>query len=157
MIPTDLDAIDLRILAQLQEDASLSNQTLAERVHVSPATSLRRVKRMIEAGVIERQIAVLSPEHLGAGLTAIVEVTLDRQGAEHQTAFETRATGEEAVRQCYRVASGLDCVLIVQVRDMDAYHALAHRLFTGDANVRNVRTFFSVKRVKFAPGVALPV
>src|SRR5690349_2125651 len=68
-----VDEVDLKLLTQLQQDASLSNQALAERVGISPATSLRRVKRLSEAGVIERTVSVLSPEALGHGLTAIVE------------------------------------------------------------------------------------
>ncbi|MFT3735391.1 MAG: Lrp/AsnC family transcriptional regulator [Rhodocyclaceae bacterium] len=154
--PAPLDAIDLRILAQLQEDASLSNQDLAGRVHVSPATCLRRVKRLQEAGIIERQVAILSPMHLGHGLTAIVEITLDRQGVEHLDAFEARATADTAVQQCYRVSTGPDFVLIVQVADMAAYNAFAQRLLSQDANVRNVRSFFATQRAKFSTQVVLP-
>jgi DNA-binding Lrp family transcriptional regulator len=153
---TPLDATDLRILDQLQTDASLTNQALAERVHTSPATCLRRVKRLVESGVIERQVALLSPRKLGAGLTALVEVTLDRQGAEHLDAFEARAVADAAVQQCYRVSPGPDFLLVLQAPDMPAYHALVQRLFTQDANVRNVKAFFSVHRAKFEPRVALP-
>ena len=150
------DATDLRLLDLLQADASLSNQALAERAHVSPATCLRRVARLVASGVIERRVALLSPERLGAGLTAIVEITLDRQGAEHLAAFEARAQAEAAVQQCYRVSPGPDFVLIVQLPDMAGYHALVQRLFTQDANVRNVKAFFSVHRAKFSTRVALP-
>jgi Lrp/AsnC family leucine-responsive transcriptional regulator len=154
-----LDSADLRILDQLQRDASLSNQALAELAHVSPPTCLRRVKRLQEAGLIERQIAVLSLEKmaatLGHGLSAITEITLDRQGAEELAAFETRAVQDEAVQQCYRVSPGPDFVLVLHVRDMPAYLALAQRLFTSDANVRNVKAFFSVKRAKFEPKLPL--
>ncbi|MDO8387763.1 MAG: Lrp/AsnC family transcriptional regulator [Polaromonas sp.] len=154
-----LDSADLRILDQLQRDASLSNQALAELAHVSPPTCLRRVKRLQEAGLIERQIAVLSLEKmaatLGHGLTAITEITLDRQGAEELAAFEARAVQDDAVQQCYRVSPGPDFVLVLHVRDMPAYLALAQRLFTSDANVRNVKAFFSVKRAKFEPKLPL--
>ena len=151
-----LDAIDLRVLDLLQQDASLSNQALAERAHVSPATCLRRVRRLVETGVIEKQVAILSPEKLGAGLSALVEITLDRQGAEHLDAFETTAVAAPEVQQCWRVAPGPDFVLVLQVPDMPAYHALVQRLFTQQANVRNVKAFFSVKRAKFEPRLALP-
>jgi Lrp/AsnC family leucine-responsive transcriptional regulator len=154
-----LDAADLRILDQLQRDAALSNQALAEVAHVSPPTCLRRVKRLQESGLIERQIAVLSLEKmaatLGHGLSAITEITLDRQGAEELAAFEARAVLDEAVQQCYRVSPGPDFVLVLHVRDMPAYLALAQRLFTSDANVRNVKAFFSVKRAKFEPKLPL--
>ena len=152
----DLDATDLRLLSMLQDDASLTNQALAERAHVSPATCLRRVARLVARGIVERRVALLSPEKLGAGLTAIVEITLDRQGAEHLAAFEARAAADAAVRQCYRVAPGPDFVLVVQAQGMPAYDALVQRLFTQDGNVRNVKTFFSVRRAKFETRIELP-
>ena len=151
-----LDDTDLRLLDLLQRDASLSNQDLAAAAHTSPATCLRRVKRMVEAGVIERRVAILSADRLGAGLTALVEVTLDRQGAEHLAAFETRAVADPAVQQCYRVSPGPDFMLVLQVTDMTAYNAVVQRLFTQDANVRNVKSFFSVHRAKFEPAIVLP-
>ncbi len=95
------------------------------------------------------------PDLLGAGLTAILEITLDLQGAEALTAFEDAMALEDAVQQCYRVSSGPDFVLIVYVNDMAAYHAFVHRALTAERNVRNVRSFFSVRRSKFAP--VLPV
>jgi Lrp/AsnC family leucine-responsive transcriptional regulator len=153
------DAIDLALLDVLQTDASLSNQDLAARVHVSPPTCLRRVKRLREAGLIERVIAILGTDRLapllGHGLEAIVEVTLDRQGDEAQQAFESRVVSDPAVQQCYRVSPGPDFVLVVQAHDMPGYLELAQRLFTADANVRNVKAFFSVKRAKFQPRITL--
>ena len=153
----DLDATDLRLLDLLQDDASLSNQALAERAHTSPATALRRVRRLVEEGVIQRRVALLDPQRLGRGegLTALVEISLDRQGAEHLQAFEAHAMAEAAVQQVYRVSPGPDFVLVLHVADMPAYHALVQRLFTQNANVRNVKAFFSVKRVKFDPRVVL--
>jgi Lrp/AsnC family transcriptional regulator, leucine-responsive regulatory protein len=152
----DLDTTDIRLLDLLQNDASLSNQELAARAHTSPATALRRVRRLVDAGVIERRVALLSAERLGEGLTALVEITLDRQGAEHLDAFEARAVAEAAVQQCWRVSPGPDFLLVVRSTDMAAYHALVQRLFTQDANVRNVKAFFSVKRAKFDPRLPLP-
>lgn len=155
-----LDNTDLLLLDTLQRDASQSNQTLAAQAHISPPTCLRRVKRLTDAGLIEKQVAVLSGDRLapliGHGLQAIVEITLDRQGAEALDAFEQRVAADDAVQQCYRVSPGPDFVLVVHARDMPDYLALAHRLFTGDANVRNVKAFFSVKRSKFGTQVPLP-
>lgn len=150
-----LDELDRRILQALQQDASLTNNDLAAAVHASPPTCLRRVKRLTDAGVITRRVALLAPEKLGPSLTAIVEITLDHQGAERQVEFEALVAGEEAVLQCYRVSPGPDFVLIVQVADMPAYHAFAHRVFAAHANVRNVRTFFSVHRSKFETRIAV--
>ena len=150
-----LDATDLRLLDALQRDASPSNQQLAADMHISPPTCLRRVQRLRAAGLIERQIALLAPDRLaqvlGHGLQAIVEVSLDRQDAAALDGFEGRVVADAAVQQCWRVSPGPDFVLIVAVRDMPGYQALAQRLFTTDANVRNVKAFFSLKRAKFEP------
>jgi len=144
-----LDEIDRRILNALQIDASHTNAELAELVHVSAPTCLRRVKQLIERGVIERQVAIVSPDKAGARLSAIVEITLDVQAADRMQEFENVVADEPAVLQCYRVSPGPDFVLMVQVADMPAYHALAHRLFTTHSNVRNVKAYFSTFRSKF--------
>ncbi len=154
-----LDETDFKLLDSLQSDASMSNQALAERVHISPPTCLRRVKRLRDAGLVERDVALLNVDKLAAitghGLTALVEITLERQGAEQQEAFEARVITDEAVQQCYRVSPGPDFMLVVHVADMPRYLALAQRLFTSDANVRNVKAFFSTRRAKFEPRVLL--
>jgi DNA-binding Lrp family transcriptional regulator len=148
-----LDTIDLQLLDALQHDSSISNVALAERVNVSPPTCLRRVKRLTDVGWIERQVAVLSTDKLAAslghGLSALVEVSLDRQGSEHLDAFEARAVAHDAVQQCWRVSPGPDFMLVVQARDMPHYLAISQTLFTQDANVRNVKAFFATKRAKF--------
>ncbi|MNJ87725.1 Leucine-responsive regulatory protein [compost metagenome] len=153
--PLDLDELDRRILNSLQMDASQTNNDLAAAVHASPPTCLRRVKRLIDAGVIERQVAIVAPQMVGVGLTSIVEITLDKQADEQQVEFEALVAQESAVLQCYRVSPGPDFVLVVQVADMPAYHALAHRLFATHANVRNVRSFFSINRSKFETRIAV--
>ena len=159
MEPISIDATDIKLLELLQNDSSLNNQVLAERVHVSPPTCLRRVKRLREAGLIEREIAVLNADKLagaiGHGLTALFEISLDRQGAELLDAFEARMVLDDGIQQCYRVSPGPDFILVAHVADMPGYLALAQRLFTSDANVRNVKAFFSVKRAKFQPKVLL--
>ena len=102
-------------------------------------------------------MAILNPNKLvatlGHGQTALVQITLDQLGAERQEAFEDRVAQDSAVQQCYRVSPGPDFVLVVHVATMPGYLALAQRLFTSDANVRNVKAFFSIKRAKFEPKV----
>ncbi len=160
MHPLELDALDLQLLKQLQVDCSLNNQTLAEQMNVSAPTCLRRVKRLHDAGLIEREIAILSADTVaqvvGHGLTAVVEITLDRQDQAALEAFEQRVLQQDAVQQCYRVSPGPDFCLVVHAPDMPGYLALTQRLFTADANVRNVKTFFSIKRSKFGAQLPLP-
>ncbi len=149
----DLDGTDIALLDRLQADATPTNQELAAAVGISPPTCLRRVRRLRESGLIAAQVALLQPDvlanALGHGLHAIGEVLLDRQTAEAQDAFELRAVAEPCVAQCWRMASGADFVLVLQVRDMPHYLELAARLFTQDANVRNVKIHFATRRAKF--------
>ena len=155
----NLDVVDRQLLDALQTDCSITNLELAARVRVSPPTCLRRVKRLQDAGLIERQIAILDMGKLatliGHGLQAIVEITLDRQDADALDAFELRIASDDAVQQCYRVSPGPDFVVHLYARDMPGYLAISQRLFTHDANVRNVKTFFVVKRSKFEPKMPL--
>jgi len=156
----ELDAIDLQLLAALQTDASEPNHQRAARCGVSPATALRRVRRLEQLGLIEGTVALLQPERLAAalghGLTVIVEVTLDTQAEEPLLAFEQRASACPAVQQLYRVSPGPDFVLIVAVPDMPSYQALAQTLFTQHRHVRHVKAYFSLKRAKFLPAQPLP-
>ena len=156
----DIDELDQHLLRLLQQDASCSNQDLAHAVGISAPTCLRRVRRLHTAGLIERQVAILRPEpladHFGEGLQAILEVTLERQSAQELDAFEQRAVADSEVSQCWRVSAGPDFVLMILVRDMPAYQALVQRLLGVQTNVRNVRTFFAVRRAKCNPMVWLP-
>ena len=156
-----LDATDLKLLSALQADASISNIALANKLQISAPTCLRRTKRLVQEGWIEKQVAILSSDKLGQlmghKVTALIEVSLDKQGEELLQAFENRAVQEAAVQQCWRVSPGPDFMLVVQVTDMPAYLAFTQRLLTQDANVRNVKAFFSVKRAKFGTQITLPI
>jgi DNA-binding Lrp family transcriptional regulator len=155
-----VDDIDQQLLYRLQQDASQSNQDLAREVGISPPTCLRRIRRLHSAGLIERQVAILNPaplaEEFGEGLHAILEITLDRQSAQDLDAFEARAVSDPEVSQCWRVSAGPDFVLVVLVKDMAGYQWLVDRLLGVQANVRNVKTFFAVRRAKCIPSVWLP-
>ena len=100
-IMNTLDSVDLQLLELLQADASLPNQDLAAAAKVSPPTALRRVRRLVESGLI-------APSVVG-GLQALAEVQLDRQGIEHLDAFEAIAVADASVQQCWRVSPGPDC------------------------------------------------
>ena len=104
-------------------------------------------------------MTVLSSDALariqGFGLFALAEISLDRQGAEELDAFEALAVASDNVQQCWRVSPGPDFVLVVYAHDMPAYLALAQRLFTSQANVRNVKTYFATKRSKFVTRIPI--
>jgi Lrp/AsnC family leucine-responsive transcriptional regulator len=150
-----LDDVDRRILNALQVDASQTNHDLAQQVHVSAPTCLRRVKLLTQTGVIEKQVAIVAPHLVGARLTAIIEITLDVQAIERMEEFERHVAVDAAILQCYRITPGPDFVLIAQVADMPEYNALAHRLFAAHTNVRNVKSYFSTFRSKFETRIAV--
>ena len=149
-----LDGVDLQLLDLLQRDAAQSNLHLAEQLHISPPTCLRRVRRLHSLGLFVCLVAIVRPEALapliGHGLQALVEVTLERQNAEALDAFETTAVAHDGVQQCWRVSPGPDFMLVIACRDMPAYLSLSQQLFTAQGNVRNVKTFFATKRAKFS-------
>ena len=136
------------------DTAALSIPDLGRGLGLWAAPRLRRVKRLKESGAIERVVALLNPDALGAGLMAVVEVSLERQGDQAQQAFAALACAQPEVQQCYQVSPGPDFVLIAQVPDMPAYQRFTQRLLTEDANVRHVKAFFSVKRHTFKAGLS---
>ncbi|MGN6087045.1 Lrp/AsnC family transcriptional regulator [Trinickia sp.] len=148
----ELDELDRRILSILQADSSVSNLDLAQKALASASTCLRRVRRLKEAGLIEREVAILDFSKIGPSVTAVIEVSLDRQTAEDYDTFEAYVCAEPAVTQCYRVSPGPDFIVVVELLDMRSYDEFARRLFTQSSNVRNVRTFFSMRRAKFEAG-----
>lgn len=149
-----IDEQDRQLLALLQDNADLTNLELADRIGLSPATTLRRVKRLRAEGIIERTVAVIHPQALGSGMLAVVEVSLERQGDEAQQSFASLACAQPEVQQCYQVSPGPDFVLIIQLPDMPSYQHFSQRLLTEDTNVRHVKAYFSVKRHTFKAGLS---
>jgi len=150
-----LDNLDVRILAQLQRDADLSNAALAARVGLSPSACLRRVARLKKQGIIRRIVAVVDPARVAHGLTAIVTVEFARHGAVHRQDFLARVRIEPTVTQCYMVTGDVSCVLIAHMRDMDDYLALADRLFERDDNVQAFYTHIVMQTIKHEPGILM--
>ena len=155
-----LDNIDLQLLNLLQREARRSIQSMAESLGLSNTTCHRRIKRLEDEGWIERHVAIVSRDRLRqadlTGLHAVIEVTLEQQTHEAMSRFEQAAVGDPWVEQCWQVSPGPDFMLVAQVPHMEGYQQLAQRLFTSSLAVRNVRTFFAVRRAKFGTTIALP-
>lgn len=155
-----MDDLDQRILQELQANASLTHAQLAERVHSSAPTCMRRVQKLKAEGWIEREVAILNSEKLGRelgwGLQAIVEVSLEQQTAHWLDEFERAACACTEVQQCWRTTAGPDFVLVLQVADMPAYQAWASALLASDNKVRHVKTYFASKRAKFTTAFTWP-
>lgn len=151
----ELDRFDLRILARVQEDALRAARSIGDEIGLSAAAVQRRIKRLRERGVIEGSGARLAPGALGAGLTAIVAVDLEREGAAELDAFRARISACGEVQQCYYVTGASDFILIVLASDLAAYEAFTRRALLSDPNVRSFTTHVVLDRVKV--GLTVPI
>lgn len=143
-----LDRIDIRLLAQLQLDASLSNLELAEQVGLSPTPCARRVRRLINDGFIQRQVAILNPEKLGFNLTAHVSISMDRHTPDRFENFELEIAGYEEVIDCSVVTGqSADYLLRVVVKDMKHYEAVLLGRLTRIPGVTGVHSSFVLRKV----------
>ncbi len=151
----DLDRIDRRILNLLQRDSRLSNQTLAERVGLSPPACLRRVRRLREAGVIMAEVALVNPDAVGHPLNIIVEVEMVRDQLDIYERFSRKMQAAPEVMQCYQVTGEVDFLLVVLVPDMQAYEAFVRRELASDPHLSKFRTLISLRREKFQTAIDL--
>jgi len=149
-----LDKVDRRLLNLLQKDNQMPTRILAEKVHISQPTCLRRIRELRAAGIINADVALVDPFALGYGMLAFLEVSLNNQSDEHMQEFEARMAKEGEVMQCYFVSGDYDYFLVVHVVDMDAYYQFVRRVISGSGNVRHFQSRFPMKRAKFATRVA---
>jgi len=153
--PVMLDTIDRKILTILQEDNRITNLALAERVGLSPPPCLRRVRRLGELGVIEKNVALVDPAKVGQGIIAFVGVELDRQREDVLTSFERKIAAQPEVQQCYFVSGEIDYLLLVTCPSMESYNAFARRVLANEHNIKRFRTSFCLSRVKYATAIPL--
>ena len=151
----NLDAIDLRILEQLQADASLSNVELAKRVHLSPSPCLARVRALENAGLIRQYVALLDAQQLGLHLNVFISISLKQQSRETLEAFEQRITLREEVMECYLMTGDADYLLRVAVPDMPALERFILEQVAPIAEVEKIRSSFALKQVRYK--TALPM
>jgi DNA-binding Lrp family transcriptional regulator len=149
-----LDAMDLRILAELQADGRMTNVELAQRVGLSAPPCLRRVRRLEEAGVIRGYHAELDASALGFEVTFFAIVGLESQKQAVLDAFEARVTAWPEVRECHMIRGGGDFLLRLVARDTAHENELTARL-TGADTVLRVQTLQTIRTAKSAPGVPL--
>ena len=150
-----LDKADMIILRQLQEDCRVGLEQLAEHCALSVPSVQRRVKKLRDAQLIEKEIAVLNPAGFDTKMTFVVLVELERESLVQLDAFRKSVRGEPQVQQCYYVTGEADFILICTASDMQDFEALTHRLFFEDSNVRRFRTSVSMERTKV--GLSLPI
>jgi Lrp/AsnC family leucine-responsive transcriptional regulator len=149
-----LDKVDRKLLNLLQKDNQIPTRILAEKLHISQPTCLRRLRELRESGVISAEVAMVDPFALGYGMLAFLEVSLSNQADEQMQAFEARMGKEAEVLQCYFVSGDFDYFLVVHVLDMDAYYQFVRRVISGSGNVRHFQSRFPMKRAKFVTRIA---
>jgi len=151
----DLDAIDLKILAALQDDARIANTDLAEAVGLSPAPCLRRVRALEQAGVIRRHVSLVDPRAVGLPVSVFVNVSLERQIESALNRFESSVRNRPEVMECYLMTGDADYLLRVVCADLDAYERFVIEHLTKIPGVSSIRSSFALKQVKYS--TALPV
>ncbi|MBC7404787.1 MAG: Lrp/AsnC family transcriptional regulator [Cytophaga sp.] len=145
-----LDKLDRKLLNLLQKDNQISTRILADKLHISQPTCLRRIKELREIGVISAEVAMVDPFSLGYGMLAFLEISLTNQSDEHMREFEAGMNKEAEVMQCYFVSGEYDYFLAIHVIDMDAYYQFVRRVISGSGNVRHFHSRFPMKRAKFS-------
>ena len=150
-----LDATDYKILAQLQEDSSLTNVELAKRVHLSPSPCLSRVKALEVAGVIQRYVALTQPQALGLGLNVFISISLKQQTRAALDAFEAKVSAREEVMECYLMSGEADYLIRVAVTDIAALERFIIEQLSPMKEVEKIRSSFALKQVRYK--TALPL
>ena len=152
---TDLDAIDRRILTELQGNARISNAELAEAVGLSPSPCLRRVRALEAAGVVKGYAALLEAAEVGLPISVFVQVTLERQIERALEAFETAIQDRPEVMECYLMTGDADYLLRVVVSDLAAYERFLKEHLTRVSGVASIKSSFALNQVKYS--TALPL
>jgi Lrp/AsnC family transcriptional regulator, leucine-responsive regulatory protein len=150
----DLDAADLKLLDLVQGNCRVSLDVLAEECGLSVPSIQRRLKKLRDSRTIQKEIAVVAPEHLGFAMSFVVLVELERETLHQLDSFRKRAKADPQVQQCYYVTGEADFILICTARDMQDFETLTHRLFFDDSNVRRFRTSVVMDRTKI--GLSIP-
>ena len=150
-----LDKTDLRILSQLQQDASLSNVELAAKVSLSPSPTLARVKQMEAEGVIARYVALVDPHALGLKVNVFVRVSLEKQEAGALERFEQAVSHFDEVMEVYLMTGDEDYLLRIVVPDLQALERFILEHLTRIPGIKNIKSSFALKQVKYK--TALPI
>lgn len=155
MTAPKLDAIDLKILAALQDDADVSNIDLADRVGLSPSPCLRRVRMLEEAGIIRKRVTLLDARSIGLAVNVFVNVTLEKQIRERLRDFEKEVVKRPEVVECYLMTGESDYLLRVVVPDLESYEKFLKQHLTRIPGVASIKSSFALNQVQYR--TALPL
>jgi Lrp/AsnC family transcriptional regulator len=149
-----MDVTDLKILAILQEDASLAVSEIARRVNLSQTPCWRRIQRLEERGVIQKRVALVDPDAVGLGLTVFVEVETGDHSREWLERFASTIVTMPEVMEVHRMAGDVDYLIRVAVANMGAFDTFYRRLIAL-LPMKNVTSRFAMERVKFTTAYAV--
>jgi len=149
-----MDAVDRKILAVVQEDASLSVAEVGQRVGLSSTPCWKRLQRLEADGVIMRRVALVNPDKIGLGITVFVSVETKDHSQDWLKKFAEVVGAMPEVMEFYRMAGDVDYMLRVVVPDMAGYDAFYKRLI-GTVPLKNVTSRFAMERIKQT--TALPI
>jgi Lrp/AsnC family transcriptional regulator, leucine-responsive regulatory protein len=150
-----LDEIDFKILNHLQEHARVSNVDLADRVGLSPAPCLRRVRALEKAGVIRKYVTLLDHATLNLGVTVFVQITLDLQVEDRLEIFENAIMKLPEVLECYLMTGDSDYLLRIVVPDVSSYERLLRDALTRIESAAGIKSSFALKQIKFFSGLPM--
>ncbi len=143
-----LDAIDRKILRILQQDGQIQNQSLAERVGLSPSPCHRRVRALEQAGIIRGYVALIDGNAVGAGFVAWLEVRLQQQGASYAARFEKAVGDRPEVLECLMITGDYDYLMKIAVADLDEFRRFLTDVVGRIEGVANLRTAIPLKAIK---------
>jgi len=143
-----MDAVDLRIVRELQADGRLTNQELADRVRLSPSPCLRRVRRLEECGVISGYTALVDQAVFGLPVTVFVRIRLERHTPASVGEFEEHIRRIEHVQDCYLMSGGSDYLLRVVVEDLQAYERLVRTRIHAIPGIASIESDFAYGGIK---------
>jgi Lrp/AsnC family transcriptional regulator len=149
-----MDSTDRKILAILQEDASLSVADVAAKVNLSQTPCWRRIQKLTDSGVITKRVALVDPDALGLGLTVFVEIETGDHSKEWLGRFAAAIKEMPEVMEIYRMAGDVDYMLRITVPNMAAVDTFYQRLISM-VPLKNVTSRFAMERVKYT--TAYPV
>src|ERR1041384_4351889 len=155
MLSEALDAVDARILDLIQHDAALSVAEIAERVGLSSSPCWRRIKRLEDAGVIQRRVTILDRDLLGLGFEVYCTVKLSLPSKDNLDAFETAISRLAEVVQCATVTGACDYELRVVTRDMHAFDDFLREKILSLGLVSNIESRIVIRAVKNSTAVPL--
>jgi Lrp/AsnC family transcriptional regulator, leucine-responsive regulatory protein len=149
MPSVSVDVLDGRLLAELQKNSRVGVAELCDTVGLTPATCHRRLKRLRESGLIEREVALVDPRHSARPLTVIIELKLDQRSGGERLAFERRLSERPELSMVWAVSGETDFIAIGQFRDIEHYRDFMLREMIADDLIQRHKSTLALERLRF--------